>query len=180
MVAGRYVGHHARNGAVVILTDEGVRVGAGLKRMPEADRWSADGWYDLKGLPWSLKPVQRDLPMPAVDDAASAAGLPPMVPRPEIKEAQRRGFYVKRTDVAKYGATVGCKACEAAVRGAPAPPGVAHTEACRRRIMEKVEADDEERVALGKAARARALRAFGSDRFAAVIEAHYRDAGVAA
>jgi len=37
--------------------------------------------------------------------------------------------------------------------------------------------DDSERVALGKGARARALRDYGPDCFAEVIEAHYREAG---
>ena len=115
MVEIRYVGHHARTGSVIGLTSEGVKCGSAVKRLPEGERWSIDGWNELRGLPWELKPKQREAPGQIVDDVPAPAVVVPTVV-PEAKEPQRKNFYVRAADVAAYGKTKGCKACWGASR----------------------------------------------------------------
>ena len=63
MVPVRYVGHHNRTASVMGLTPEGVKLGSGVSRLPEQQRWTLEGWSDLKGLPWDLKPGTKDAPI---------------------------------------------------------------------------------------------------------------------
>ena len=50
---------HARTGAVMGLTSAGDKVGYGPRRFQEDTRWSSDGWYELRGLPWELQQKNR-------------------------------------------------------------------------------------------------------------------------
>ena len=40
MIEGRYIGHHARTGALLVITSDGVKKGASFRRLPEAERWT--------------------------------------------------------------------------------------------------------------------------------------------
>ena len=62
------------------LTAEGVKLGSGVTRLPEQQRWTLEGWSDLKGLPWDLKPEAREAPI-AVQGTGEPA--PVVVTRPE-------------------------------------------------------------------------------------------------
>ena len=141
MIAVRYVGHHARTGAVIGLTSQGVRVGQVAKRLPAAERWSTEGWEDLRGLPWSLAPDERDA---RVDLGEGGAVLPPMRVADAEADPQPRNFHVRRADVAKHGSTIGCPGC--AHIGRSDKGSVAHSQACRARIMIEVEKEDAERI----------------------------------
>ena len=46
-----------------------------------------------------------------------------------------RRLYIKKADIEKHGMTEGCKGCVAMIRG---DKGVAHSEACRKRITEEI------------------------------------------
>ena len=46
---GRFVGYHKRSGAIWVLTDSGAHRALGANRMPESDRWNAEG-IDCRGL----------------------------------------------------------------------------------------------------------------------------------
>jgi len=141
MIPVRYVGHHARTGAVIGLTSQGVRVGQVAKRLPTAERWSVDGWEDLRGLPWNLVPDERDAP---IDIGEGGAVFPQvLIAEPEV-DPQPRNFYVRRADVAKHGSTIGCPGC--AHIGRSAKGSVAHSQACRARIMVEVEKEDADRI----------------------------------
>ena len=61
----RYLGHHARTGAMIGMTADGIVCGRLGRRLPEAERWDQTGWHDLKGLPWDLRPT--GVPAPEVD-----------------------------------------------------------------------------------------------------------------
>ena len=54
---GRHVGHHARTGSILVMTEKGVVKAACFRRMPPGDRWSLDGWSNLRGLPWDVAEV---------------------------------------------------------------------------------------------------------------------------
>ena len=72
------------------------------------------------------------------DEAAPALAFP----RAENVHGQaQRDFHVLKSDSAKHGATLGCKACSFVSRGAKS--SVRHSDECMQEIMEEVEADDE-------------------------------------
>ena len=139
MIPVRYVGHHARTGAVIGLTSQGVRIGQVARRLPAAERRSTDGWEDLKGLPWSLVPDERDAPV----DLGEGAVFPPVPAAPEV-DPQPRNFYVRRAGVAKHGSTIGCPGC--AHIGRSDEGSVAHSQACRERTIIEVEKEDVGRI----------------------------------
>ena len=71
MQEGRYIGHHGRTGALLAITPEGVKRGTGLRRLPAEDRWTTDGWEELKGYPWDVQSRRRsEVPAVAGDEAA--------------------------------------------------------------------------------------------------------------
>ena len=62
-------------------------------------------------------------------------------PKPERNE--EKSFYVKRADVERYGPTQGCRGCVALSKGSSKQ---AHSEECRKRIMEQVAQNESERM----------------------------------
>ena len=66
-------------------------------------------------------------------------------PRPEVVQGQAvRSMYVLKSDIAKHGATLGCKAYPFVSRGAKS--SVRHSDVCMHRIVKAVEMDDEGRI----------------------------------
>ena len=137
LILVRYMGHHARTGSIVGLTEEGVTFGESAKRLPVEDRWALEGWDKLRGLPWDLKPKEREAPLDCQDDQA-----PVLLQRPVPPEVTRE-FYVRRTDVEQYGPTPGCERCRTIAERLP-PKGT-HTPECRERMKEHVRDVEQER-----------------------------------
>ena len=54
LIEARYLGQHARTGAMIGITTDCERLG---RRLHEAERWDQTGWQDLKGVPWDLRPT---------------------------------------------------------------------------------------------------------------------------
>ena len=138
---GRYLGHHARTGSILVMTEAGVVPAAGFRRSAVGDRWTASGWSALRGLPWDVSEASE--PERARDDD---------VPRPRaimLPLAPRRR-YVTRADLRRFGVTVGCGAC--ADIAAHGKTSRAHTDECRARIGEHLEQepDGKERLAAHK------------------------------
>ena len=134
-----YMGHHARTGSVVGITEDGIKFGESARRLPVEDRWSLEGWDKLRGLPWDLKPKEREAPLECQDHE-----VPVLAPRPMMPETIRE-FYVRRTDVEQYGPTPGCERCRTIA--AKLPPKGPHTEECRERMKEHVQDAEQERFA---------------------------------
>ena len=133
----RFVGHHARTNAVMGLSEDGLKIGQAVKRLPEDKRWTLDGLDELRGYPWDVKSRSR------VSEGSHVPRLPapsrdvPRIPPPiDVLPSLGRAFYVMKTDVEKHGYTDGCKGCIAAKAGSVA---VAHNAGCRSRIMELVD-----------------------------------------
>ena len=55
MREGFYIGHHARSGALLLMTENGVIRGNGVRRLPEDQRWDKENVTKLVGLPWEIK-----------------------------------------------------------------------------------------------------------------------------
>ena len=42
MIPGHYVGHHNRHGSVLVLTETGLQIGSGFRRLPPEEQWDKD------------------------------------------------------------------------------------------------------------------------------------------
>ena len=51
LCVGRFLGHRARLGSILIMTTDGVVTAAGFRRMNEESRWNVDSWNALRCLP---------------------------------------------------------------------------------------------------------------------------------
>ena len=48
LIEAWYLGQHARTGAMMGITADGIVCGRPKRRLPEAERWDQTGWQDLK------------------------------------------------------------------------------------------------------------------------------------
>ena len=142
MIPVRYVGHHARTGAVMGLTSEGVKFGTGVSRLAASERWSTEGLEELRGLPWDLQPRLREARAIVGSEGVSV----PRFPHLPAGSPAPRSFYVTREDVkpAKYGYTRGCKSCDNLMRTGKSDVG--HNNECRERVFRLMERDESVRV----------------------------------
>ena len=70
LTEARYLGQHARTGAMMGITADGIVCGRLRRRLPEAERWDETCWQDLKGVPRDLRPTC--VPVLEVDVEAQA------------------------------------------------------------------------------------------------------------
>ena len=134
---GVFLGYRSTSGEVIVGTDKGVFRTRTVTRKPEDHRWDAKNLDMVGGVPWRTSP-EGDAQENAGEDAMPAIEIPmeiedPGMQRPEMdeKEVVPRRLYIKASDIGKHGASSGCKGCIAHMRGAG---GVAHSEACRKRL----------------------------------------------
>ena len=66
MLRGVYVGHHERSSAAIFLTPEGVKRGTRIARILEHKRWDPVFRATCIGVPWQLRPDQRNVAKPVV------------------------------------------------------------------------------------------------------------------
>ena len=118
-----------RTGSLLVLTEDGVKRGVGVRRLPIQERWNKEGWDKLRGLPWDVK--SRRSAIPAVQGEQQA-----LLPQPLMVPAAERRLYVLAADIKHYGVTDGCLGCESVAAHGKAIPGVGHTQECRSRIEE--------------------------------------------
>ena len=51
LIEAKYLGQHARTGAMIGITADSIVCGRLGRRLPDAERWDQTGWQDLKGMP---------------------------------------------------------------------------------------------------------------------------------
>ena len=145
MVEGRYVGHHGRTGAVMVLTEKGVVRGVSFRHQTDAERWSTGFLDEIKGFPWKFKPDDREAGFPAVPLQVGA--VPPPIARPtESPPRPQRKMYVLKADIEKHGPTDECVACTRLFLGERSKDP--HSDKCRERIQKLMEEDDAGRAHL--------------------------------
>ena len=138
------MGHHERSGAAVFLTPDGVKGGTRIARMMEHER-EMDRVFSATcvGVPWQLRPDQRNLVRPVVPEAEAEQGVAPVIVMPAVPKVDRRRSVTKR-HLVKYGYTDECQACTqlaSAMHNAKVP----HEDRCRDRIGELIASDDDQR-----------------------------------
>ena len=88
-------------------------------------------------MPWkpSVEDDEGETVMPNLDMPMREPDVE--IKRPEVREEEvmPRRLYIKGNDVERFGASERCKGCVAVLRG---NAGVAHTEACRKRLTEEI------------------------------------------
>ena len=132
------------------MSSEGVKMATGVRRVPSSERWTAEGWSDLKGLPWEVQARRPRQKLVSGSDAVSKE-LPdtPVT----VLAPQERKMYVLKADIEKYGMSPGCDAC--LMVEANGRTSVPHTDACRLRIAGLLAASEEGRERLEKHRRRR-------------------------
>ena len=143
LLRGVYVGHHERSGAAIFLTPDGVERGTRIARMMEHERWDRVFSASCVGVPWQLRPDQRNLVRPVVPEAEAEEGVAPVIVMLVAPRVDRRRYVTKR-DLVKYGNTDECKACTQLASGMHNAK-VPHDDRCRDRIGELMAEDDDQR-----------------------------------
>ena len=140
MLCGVYVGHHERSGAAIFLTPDGVKRGTRIARMLEHERGDRVFSARRVGVPWQLRPDQRNLARPVVLVAEAGQGVAPVSVMPAVPKTDRRRYVTKR-DLVKYGYTDECQACTQLASGMHNAK-VPHDDRFRDRIGELMAEDD--------------------------------------
>ena len=63
----------------------------------------------------------------------------------EEDEKEMRGMSIRKQDIVKYKRTKGCRACTTAGEDGKTKPGRGHSEACRKRMQERMKEDEVDR-----------------------------------
>ena len=143
LLRGVYVGHHERSGAAIFLTPDGVKRGTRIAIMMEHERWGRVFSATCVGVPWQLRPDQRNLVRLVVPEAQAEQGVAPVIVMPAVPKVDRRRYVTKR-DLVKYGYTDECQACTQLASGMHNAK-VPHDDRCRDRIGELMAGDDDQR-----------------------------------
>ena len=101
LLRGVYVGHHERSGAAIFFTPDGVKRGTRIARMLEHERWDRVFSATCVGVPWQLRPDQRNLARLVVLVAEADQGVAPVIVMPAAQRTDRRRYVTKR-DLVKY------------------------------------------------------------------------------
>ncbi|CAK0864353.1 unnamed protein product, partial [Prorocentrum cordatum] len=147
MVEARYIGHHPRDGSMMVITSDGVKKAVGFRSLPQSEKWITAGWDSLKGLPWDVAPRAASAPRAIV--GPGEAGPPPIVVVPPQPQAPRR-MYVLKADVERLGATPGCPGCVSIAKHGKVLAGHAHNAVCSKRIFEALGAEEAGRERTGQ------------------------------
>ena len=143
LLRGVYVGHHERSGAAICLAPDGVKRGTRIARMMEHGRWDRVFSATCVGVPWQLRPDQRNLVRPVVPEAEADQGVAPVIVMPAVPRVDRRRYVTKR-DLVKYGYTDECQACTQLASGMHNAK-VPRDDRCRDSVGELMAGDDDQR-----------------------------------
>ena len=104
LTEARYLGQHARTGAMIGITADAIVCGRLARRLPEAECWDQTGWQDLKGVPCDIRPtgvLEPEVNIEAQPGAAEAERRKRGRPEPvrARDESQQEGVREKRARV---------------------------------------------------------------------------------
>ena len=137
---GTWLGHARESNEHVIGTAAGVLRAHSIKRQDHTKQWDADAIRALTGTPQQPDPNRATykLPIRVNFDGPNTDDIP--VPAaPPHQEPNLRRTAITTEMLREYGYTDGCYGCRQKAAGLDARR---HTEACRSRIWEAMEAND--------------------------------------
>ena len=111
--------------------------------MLEHEKWNRVFSATCIGVPWQLRPDQRNLTRPVVLVAEADQGVAPVIVMPAVPKTDRRRYVAKR-GLVKYGYTDESQACTQLASGMHNAK-VPHDERCRDRIGEFMAEDDDQK-----------------------------------
>ena len=138
MFIGTFVGFHKTSNAYRVLTAEGFVVKTrGLLRRSLADRWQPEVLKGVTATPWSLRPAAE----PA---QARALGEQVAPHAPEVDgPIQARRLKITMKLLREHGTTDACPQCSHVRAFDEHKPGISHSDACRKRLMDALNATDD-------------------------------------
>ena len=98
MQVGRYIGHHGRTGSLLVMTDSGVKRGAGIRTLSPADQWIVDGWSELRGIPSEVAARRPGERAPALIGEETLE-VPDQPARIQLLPPELRRMYIRKQDV---------------------------------------------------------------------------------
>ncbi len=140
-----FVGLKDSSNSYFVGNEDGVFKASQVKRVPESDRFEQARLKTMAGTPWQMEPREgSDLTtaLPAVVTIPVSTG--DTVPDVLIPESVPRQIHIRIQDLEKYGYTKGCARCEPLRTGRTTT--AQHSTACRKRIEEAMQADQESQV----------------------------------
>ena len=95
LLRGFYVGHHERSGVAIFLTPDGVKRGTRIARMLEHERWDRVFSATCVGVPWKLRPDQRNLARLVVPVAEADQGVAPVIVMLAVPRVERQRMMIR-------------------------------------------------------------------------------------
>ena len=128
----------------IIGTPQGVVVVQSIRRKPPDSQWNAELIDQLVGTPWAPNPSKTkeardslELPEPvAIEVEQPSVDIVPV--EPEESKPHFKRVYLRQVDFDKFGYSAGCEACTY-LRTGYDRQGVAHTEECRMRVVQRLQ-----------------------------------------
>ena len=119
MGARSLLGIRDESGELYIGTKDGVlKVRTFRSYVALSDRWDAASLIDINGLPWEPVPGREGIEVKAsVSFAKEVDGSRLQHETAEEKPRQPRAVYINKSDVKRYGMTLGCDGCLKVNRG---------------------------------------------------------------
>ncbi len=142
---GTFLGFHRSSNAYWILNEKGDMVKSrALNSRPDEERWDKEILMNLTATPWSLRPRPGAERVPLGDEVPRGPqNIQDVVTNP-------RQLKITMKILADYGTTRGCPQCDHVRAFQEAKPGLAHSAACRTRIMQDMANTDEGRHKLAE------------------------------
>ena len=133
--SGVWLGVMRQTEEVLVGTNEGTVKARSVRRKPWSSRWNLEDINNIKGAPWGPVPGDEEEEVPIVIRLGDETIIPQRQRKQEGEEHRTNRMYIKREDIAEYGATAGCPGCRAIRLGQTAQR---HTEECMRRLTEEI------------------------------------------
>ena len=130
---GVFVGMLNSSSEAVVVTEQGLAIktrAANVRRIPESERWDADGILGIRAVPWS--PNGSDNAYDIQVGMERFAEVVPRSPGEVLMKNKVVRTYLRRADFERWGLSEGCPGCHHLRTGQGRQQ--AHSEACRRRI----------------------------------------------
>ena len=135
---GIFLGYEYSSNQYVYATQNGIHMSRSVQRRPLQERWQLTKIAEVKATPWNLKETRER----GVMFREGHEPHPPMPPEREVKPRQMK---IYPRDVERLGATEGCPQCEHILKYRENRPGLAHTAACRERLMTEMASTEDMR-----------------------------------